>query len=72
LQDIIEERKLYPITCLKRLKKETMMKLSSVGIVTMKQLVTEEPEELARKTELERETLETIRDRAKSYLSSSP
>jgi len=72
LQDIIEEKKLYPITCLKRLKQETMMKLSSVGIVTMKQLVTEEPEDLATKTELERETLETIRDRAKSYLSSSP
>jgi len=72
LQDLIEEKKLYPITCLKRLKQETMMKLSSVGIVTMKQLVREEPEDLATKTELERKTLETIRDKAKSYLSSSP
>ena len=72
LQDLIEEKKIYPITCLKRLKKETMMKLSSSGIVTMKQLVREESKELARKTELERKTLETIKDRAKSYLSSSP
>jgi hypothetical protein len=72
LQDLIEKKKLYPITCLKKLKKETMMKLSSVGIVTMKQLVREAPIELARKTELERKILDTIRDKAKSYLSSSP
>ncbi len=70
LQDLIEEKKLYPITCIKMLKKETMMKLSSNGIVTMKQLVREEREELARKTKLERKTLETIRDKVKSYLSS--
>jgi len=71
LQDLIEEKKIYPITCIKMLKKATMRKLSSNGIVTMKQLVRMEREELARKTKLERKTLETIRDKIKSYLSSS-
>ena len=71
LQDLIEERKTYPITCIKMLKKEPIMKLLLNGIVTMKQLVMEEREELARKTGLEKKKLETITDKAKSYLSSS-
>ena len=72
LQDLIEEKKLYPITCLKRPKKETIMKLSSAGIVTMKQLFREDPEELAKKTGLKRKKLETIVAEAKSYFLSSP
>jgi hypothetical protein len=72
LQDLIEEKKIYPITCIKMLKKDARMKLLSNGIITLKQLVREEREELARKTALERKTLETIRDRAKSYLLLSP
>ncbi len=66
LQDLIEEKKLHPITCLKGLERQTMEKLASAGMVLIKQLVEEEPEELGRRAEISKETVESIIERAKT------
>lgn len=50
LQEMIEEKKLHPITCLKGLEKETREKLTSGGIILMKHLTEEDPEELRERT----------------------
>ena len=57
LQDMIEEKKLYPITCLKSLRKQAKEKLTSAGIVSLKQLIEREPEELANRTKISKRSL---------------
>ena len=44
LQDMIEERRLHPLTCLRGLGKQIKRKLTAEGIILMKQLIEEEPE----------------------------
>src|SRR4030066_1990637 len=65
LQNMIEEKKLYPLSCLRGLNSETKMKLVNSGIVLMKQLVEEEPSRLARETGISREILKGIIENAK-------
>jgi hypothetical protein len=48
---MIEEKKLYPITFLKILDKESQEKLVNSGIVLLKQLIEQDPKELSRKNE---------------------
>jgi len=67
LQDMIEERKLHPITCLKGLKKETRERLTSAGVILMKQVVEEDPEQLIERTGMSKESIELIIEKAKSY-----
>ncbi len=57
LQDMIEEKRLYPITCLKSLRKQTRQRLTSAGIVSLKQLIEREPEELANRTRISKRSL---------------
>jgi hypothetical protein len=66
LQNMIEEKKLYPLSCIKGLNNETKMKLVNSGIVLMKQLVEEEPSKLARETGISREILKKIIEKAKT------
>jgi hypothetical protein len=66
LQNMIEEKNLYPLSCLRGLKKETKAKLVSSGIVLMKQLFEENLLTLARKTEVQKETLKQIIEKAKN------
>lgn len=74
LQDLIEEKRLHPITCLKGLEKDARGKLASAGIVLMKQLAEERLEELEERTSMSRESLEEITQKAKtcSYALSHP
>ena len=65
LQEMIEERKLYPITCLKSLRKQTREKLTSAGIVSLKQLIEREPEELANRTKIPKRSLLRLLKKAK-------
>lgn len=60
LQDMIEEKKLHPITCLKSLRKKTREKLVSAGIITLKQLIDNEPEELAYRTKIPKSSLQNL------------
>ena len=57
LQDMIEEKRLYPVTCLKSLRKQTKERLASAGIVSLKQLIEREPEELANRTRISKRSL---------------
>jgi hypothetical protein len=66
LQNMIEEKKLYPLSCLRGLKRETKTKLVNSGIVLMKQLFEEEPSTLAQKTGVQKETLKQIIEKART------
>ena len=66
LQNMIEEKNLYPLSCLRDLKSETKTKLVNSGIVLMKQLFEEKPSTLARKTGVQKETLKQIIEKAKT------
>lgn len=69
LQEMIEENRLHPITCLKDLTKETRGKLTSAGIILIKQLVEGDPEEIARRTGMPYESLEPMIEKARSCTS---
>ena len=66
LQNMIEVKNLYPLSCLRGLKRETKTKLVNSGIVLMKQLFEEKPSTLARKTGVPKETLKQITEKAKN------
>jgi hypothetical protein len=66
LQNMIEEKELYPLSCLRGLKSENRMQLVNSGIVLMKQLVEEEPSKLAIETGIPREILKKIIEKAKT------
>jgi hypothetical protein len=66
LQSMIEEKNLYPLSCLRGLKSETKTKLVNSGIVLIKQLLEEKPSTLARKTRIPKETLKQIIDKAQT------
>ncbi|UCE15592.1 MAG: restriction endonuclease [Candidatus Bathyarchaeota archaeon] len=69
LQTMIEEKKLYPVHYLKGLNIKTREKLTSAGIILLKQLTTKSPKELRRKTGIRKETLELIVKKARKILS---
>lgn len=68
LQMMIEEKKLYPITFLKGLNSAAREKLTSAGIIVLKQIINENPEKLRRKTKISEETFESILKKAKTIL----
>jgi len=68
LQTMIEEKKLYPITFLKGLNTDTRNKLTSNGIITLKQLTQQTPTALRRQTGISKEKFEVILDNAKAIL----
>jgi Holliday junction resolvase-like predicted endonuclease len=68
LQNMIEEKKLYPLSCLRGLDSETKMKLVNSGIVLMKQLFEEETATIAKKAEVPTETLREIVEKARNSM----
>ncbi|MCW4052921.1 MAG: restriction endonuclease [Candidatus Bathyarchaeota archaeon] len=68
LQDMIEEKKLYPIQCLKGLSTESKEKLTDIGIILISQLAAKTLKEL-RKTGIPKETLTHIINKARIALS---
>ena len=66
LQSMIEEKNLYPLSCLRGLKRETKTKLVNSRIVLIKQLLEEKPSTLARKTGIQKETLKQIIEKAET------
>jgi hypothetical protein len=71
LQNIIEVKNLYPLTCLRDLKRETKTKLANSGIVLLKQLFEEKPSTLARRTGVQKETLKQIIEKAKTSIATA-
>jgi hypothetical protein len=68
LQSMIGEKNLYPLSCLRGLKRVTKTKLVNSGIVLMNQLVEENPSTLARKTGIQKETLKQIIEKAETSI----
>ena len=66
LQNMIEEKKLYPISCLRGLKRITKTKLVNSGVVLIKQLFEEKPSTISRKTGISKETLKQIIEKAET------
>jgi HJR/Mrr/RecB family endonuclease len=62
LQNMIGEKNLYPLSCLRGLKDYERMKLVNSGIVLIKQINEEDPAQLATKTGLPQEIIEKIRE----------
>ena len=69
LQTMIQEKKLYPITFLKGINTENRKKLTSNGIVLLKQLTEKSPTALRRQTGISKEILESIVNTARTILS---
>jgi hypothetical protein len=65
LQSMIQERNLYPLSCLRGLKRETRTKLVNSRIVLIKQLLEEKTSMLAMKTGVPKETLREVIEIAK-------
>ena len=66
LQNMIEEKRLYPLSCIKGLNSEVKMRLVNLGIVLMKQLVDEEPSRIAMKTGVSLEKIQRMIEKAKT------
>jgi Holliday junction resolvase-like predicted endonuclease len=66
LQNLIEEKNLYPLSCLRGLKKENRTKLVNSGVVLMEQLFEGELISLARRTGIHKKTLNQIIEKAKT------
>jgi Holliday junction resolvase-like predicted endonuclease len=66
LQNMIEKKDVYPLSCLRGLKRETKRKLVNSGIVLIKQLFEQKTAELARKIGVPKETLKQIMKKAKN------
>jgi hypothetical protein len=62
LQDLIEGTNLFPLSCLRNLKRDVREKLVNSGVVLFEQMLNEETAELARKTRLPQRVIRKIRD----------
>ncbi len=63
LRDLIQEKKLYPLSCIRGLKADLRLKLVDSGVVLINQLVAEDSDELAEKTKLPREVINDIKEK---------
>ncbi len=71
LQSMIEKNSLYPISCLRGLKRTTKTKLVNKGIVLMKQVLEENPATLARKTRIPKETIKQVIAKAETIITAT-
>ena len=68
LQSMIEKNSLYPISCLRGLKRTTKTKLVNKGIVLMKQVLEENPSTLTRKTGIPKEAIRQVITKAETIM----
>lgn len=66
LQDLIEKKKAYPLSCIKGLKRSTRIRLVNSGILLIKQLMHVDTPELSKKTGISRGTLRKVIKKAKT------
>jgi hypothetical protein len=70
LRDIILEKSLYPLSCIRGLRTDARLQLVDSGIILINQLVAEETEEIARRTRLPQEFIRNIKSKIESTESS--
>jgi hypothetical protein len=68
LEQMIEEKKFYPITFLKDLDRVTEEKFGNAGIVLLKQLVEADASELQKRTKISRDRIEKLAKKAREIL----
>ena len=68
LQTMIDEKRLYPLSCLRGLRSEPRNRLINSGIVLAKQLLEEDPSRLAKRARLQERIVREIVERAKAGL----
>ena len=66
VDNMIEEKKLHPLSCLKGLRVEDRLRLADFGFVFIRQLLAEDELALARKTGLKGEVIREIMEKARS------
>jgi hypothetical protein len=66
LRDIIVEKNLYPLSCIRGLKVGTRSQLVDSGVLLINQLVAEDSAELARRTALPQEVINNIKSKVES------
>jgi len=66
LQTMVEKKKLYPATYCKGMNREDRDKLSSAGIILLRQIIDMSPEEIRRKTRINKDKINKLRERAKT------
>jgi hypothetical protein len=71
LDQIIEEKKFYPITLIRNLDRKTKEKLGDKGVILLRQLSEGNPSELSKKTGVKTDRLEKLARTAKEILSDS-
>jgi hypothetical protein len=65
LRDAIEENKLYPLSCLRKVSVEARLRLVNSGIVLIKQLLNQDALTIERKTGLPQINVQSIMEKAK-------
>jgi len=65
LREMVEKHRLYPLSCLRGLSAKVRLHLVEAGIVVIKQLLEQDLRYLERKTELPREAVLTIMEKAR-------
>jgi len=68
LEKLIEEKKLYPITMLKRLDTETEGKLGDAGTILLRELLDSDRKELSKRTGVQMDQIEKLAQWAKEVL----
>jgi len=68
LRRMIEKEKLYPLSCLKSLKRDARARLVNSGVVLIKQLAEQEAAKIARITMLPIENIRTLIEKAKASI----
>ena len=68
VQSMIEEKNLYPLSCLRSLRRDDRTRLVDSGIVLMRQITEEAPASIARKTGLPQHVLERLREQIEPEL----
>jgi hypothetical protein len=65
LQDLIEEKRFHPLTCLKELDKDLYHSLTSTGIIALKQIINTSSTELAWRTGRSQQAMDKLIHRAR-------
>jgi hypothetical protein len=68
LQNMIQDKKLYPLSCLRGLRNDARMILVNYGIVLIRQLLLRDSSELAKNTSLPPEIVNEIKEKAQVSL----
>ena len=65
LRELVEKHRLYPLSCLRGINEKVRLRLVEAGIVVIKQLLEQDSRYIERKTDLPRETVLSIMEKAR-------